>query len=47
MLKNLFAVIGVAVAIKKFGDWYMDYQDLQAENAELKAERRGRQEAAA
>jgi hypothetical protein len=45
MLKNLFALIGVAVAIKKIGDWYMDYQALQEENRELKAECRGRQEA--
>lgn len=46
MLKNLFALIGVAVAIKKVGDWYMDYQALQEEDRELKAECRGRQEAA-
>jgi hypothetical protein len=46
MLKNLFALIGVVVAIKKVGDWYMDYQALQEENRELKAECRGRQEAA-
>lgn len=43
MLKNLFALIGVAVAIKKIGDWYMDYRALQEENRELKAECQGRQ----
>lgn len=46
MLKNLFALIGVAVVVKKVGDWYMDYCELQEENRELKAERKGRQEAA-
>lgn len=45
MLKNLFALVGVAVVTKKVADWYMAYRTLQEENRELKAERRGSQQA--
>ena len=46
MLKTVFALIGAIVTTAKVAEWYADYCALQEENRELKAERRGRQEAA-
>ncbi|HEY4530677.1 MAG TPA: hypothetical protein VIG97_10205 [Luteimonas sp.] len=36
MLKNLFALVGVAVVGAKAAEWYMRFQELEEENAELK-----------
>lgn len=47
MLKNLFALIGVAVVTAKAAEWYMDYRALREENREPKAGRKEPEQAGA
>lgn len=36
MLRNLFALVGVGVVGVKVAEWYVRFQELEAENAELR-----------
>lgn len=36
MLRNLFALVGVAVVGAKAAAWYVRFQELEEENVELK-----------
>lgn len=36
MLRNLFALVGVTVVGMKVAEWYVRFQELEEENAELR-----------